>query len=68
MVQKTFRARAVCDKFGFSRSTLYQQIKDRRFPPPNARVGLRAVGWTEDLLDQEQARRGIPFRSDGRTA
>jgi predicted DNA-binding transcriptional regulator AlpA len=38
-------------------ATLYDQINKNEFPEPNVQVGLRAVGWTEDILEKEQARR-----------
>jgi predicted DNA-binding transcriptional regulator AlpA len=57
MVQKIFRPKKVCELFAIVKSTLYQQIKDGEFPPPNMQTGKRGKGWTEDLLDKEQARR-----------
>ena len=67
MVQKIFRPRKVCELFAIGKSTLYQQIKDGDFPPPNIQVGSRGNGWTEDLLEQEQARR-IAKRNSERAA
>lgn len=57
MVKRTFRPKAVCELFGFSKSTLHDQINKGKFPPPNVQIGDRAVGWTEDLLEEEQAKR-----------
>lgn len=57
MVHKTYRPREVRELFGFSHTTLYHQISKGRFPRPNIQIGERAVGWTEDILEKEQARR-----------
>jgi predicted DNA-binding transcriptional regulator AlpA len=54
---RTYRAKAVQELFGFSHATLYAQIAKGRFPRPNIQIGERAVGWTEDVLQAEQARR-----------
>ena len=36
---------------GLSRSTLYQWIREGRFPPP-VPLGRRAVGWDSAAIDQ----------------
>lgn len=50
--EKTVRTRIlrlteVKDITGLSRSTIYQYIKDGLFPP-QIKLGLRCVGWTEN--------------------
>jgi hypothetical protein len=45
--------------FPFSRATLYQMIKDGKFPSPDKRFGERISAWHVDvirpLLDPEEA-------------
>jgi prophage regulatory protein len=49
------RLPAVLEATGWSRSTLYQKVSDKRFPKP---VKLdpqgRAVGWFEDVVIAHQ--------------
>jgi prophage regulatory protein len=44
------RLPAVQRRTGLSRSSIYQQIKEGRFPAPVA-IGDRAVGWLEAEVD-----------------
>jgi len=49
-------------KIGLRHSQIYADIRAGTFPPP-VRIGRRAVGWREDLVDQwiaarEPVRRG----------
>lgn len=41
---------------GLSRSTIYHQIKDGKFPAP-VPIGDQAVGWPSDVIDQWLAAR-----------
>ena len=47
---KIIRKPAVINKTGFSRSTLYNRIKDGLFPPPIS-LGSRAVGFIANEVD-----------------
>ena len=50
MAKKVLRLPAVKDRTGLSRSTIYAQIKEGKFPKP-IRLGKRAVGWTDEDID-----------------
>lgn len=43
---RIIRLKEVISMTGLSRSTIYQYIKDGLFPP-QIKLGLRCVGWTE---------------------
>ncbi|MDF2179101.1 AlpA family phage regulatory protein [Aliiglaciecola sp. CAU 1673] len=43
------RQKEASDKFGLSKSTFYQRIKEGLLPPP-VQLGGRAVGWLEHEL------------------
>jgi prophage regulatory protein len=47
---RIIRLKEVLDKIGFSRATLYKQIKDGTFPA-QIPLGARAVGWLEHEVD-----------------
>ena len=47
---KIIRKPAVTNKTGFSKSTLYNRIKDGSFPPPIS-LGARAVGFIASEVD-----------------
>ncbi|MBA6350716.1 AlpA family transcriptional regulator [Colwellia sp. BRX9-1] len=47
---KIIRKPAVTNKTGFSKSTLYNRIKDGTFPPPIS-LGARAVGFIASEVD-----------------
>jgi prophage regulatory protein len=41
----------VFDRTGLSRSTVYQQVSEGRFPKPVS-LGARAVGWVESDIEE----------------
>ena len=50
------RRKAVEDKTGLSRSTIYAMMSDGKFPRPY-RIGRRAVAWKEsDLIEWLESR------------
>lgn len=50
-MQRTIkRIREVTQITGLSRSTIYKMIEEGRFPAP-LRLGSRAVGWTDEMID-----------------
>lgn len=52
------RCRAVCERFGISRSSLYAWISQGRFPAP-VHLGPRLVAWSIETLNAwEQSRAG----------
>ena len=57
MDDKLIRLDEVLDMCGISRSELYRQIADGRFPRP-VKVGLRAVRWR--LSEVEAWMSGLP--------
>ncbi|MDR2243798.1 MAG: AlpA family phage regulatory protein [Burkholderiales bacterium] len=50
MTDKIIRCREVCNRIGLSRTTLYELVRRKKFAPPQ-KIGLRAVGWRESLVD-----------------
>jgi len=48
---KILRLPDVITRTGLSRSTIYLQISDNRFPRPVS-LGARAVGWLESDIDR----------------
>ena len=46
MMNAILRLPAVKQKTGQSRSTIYDKIKQKKFPAP-VKIGERAVGWVE---------------------
>lgn len=57
MVEKRMlRLRAVTDRTGLSKATLYRLIKKGRFPEP-VRLTERAVRWPEEEIDEWLASR-----------
>lgn len=50
------RLHAVKSRTGKSRSAIYRDIAEGRFPRP-VKIGQRAVGWREDEIDQWAASR-----------
>ena len=52
---KMLRQRAVCELRGCSKTTLYKDIKEGRFPPP-VKLGPKISVWPEtDLINEQQA-------------
>jgi prophage regulatory protein len=49
--KKILRLPEVIDRTGNSRSTIYAQIKNQQFPPP-INLGVRAVGWLENEINE----------------
>ncbi len=49
--KRILRLPQVINKTGVPRSSIYANIKNRKFPPP-IRLGIRCVGWIEDEIDQ----------------
>ncbi len=47
---RILRQPAVADRTGLSRSSIYQRVKEGRFPAP-VTLGDRAVGWLESEID-----------------
>jgi len=69
MTHHILRLRAVKERTGLSRSTIYLRISDGNFPAPVS-LGGRAVGWIEAeiqgwLEDQILASRPQATRLDG---
>jgi prophage regulatory protein len=56
MAQKVFRRREVEKVTGLSRSTLYEEIAEGRFPKP-INIGTRAVAWLETEVEAWQKAR-----------
>lgn len=50
------RMRAVCERAGLSRSTIYALIQRGEFPQP-IRLSARASAWNADLVDAWQRER-----------
>jgi len=50
MATTILRLPAVKARTGLSRSTIYQRVTERTFPPP-VNLGARAVGWLETEVD-----------------
>jgi prophage regulatory protein len=48
---RLLRLGEVMTKTGLSRSTLYMMVNKSRFPAP-VNIGLRAVAWVDDEVDQ----------------
>ena len=50
MIDRLIRREEVQEMCGISRSELYRQVADGRFPRP-VRVGLRAVRWWQSEVE-----------------
>ena len=50
------RLPAVSEVTGLPRSTLYQYMKNSRFPKP-VKLGVRSVGWIKEEVDAWLAKR-----------
>lgn len=50
------RLPAVSEVTGLPRSTLYQYMKNNRFPKP-VKLGVRSVGWIKEEVDAWLAKR-----------
>lgn len=50
MMQTILRLPEVKARTGLSRSTVYQRVAERTFPPP-VNLGKRAVGWLASEID-----------------
>ena len=48
---RILRLKAVLDRSGLSRSTVYRKIDEGTFPP-QLRLSLNGVGWRESELNQ----------------
>lgn len=46
---RILRLRAVLDRTGLSRSTLYRKIQEGTFPK-QIRIGIRCAGWRESAV------------------
>jgi predicted DNA-binding transcriptional regulator AlpA len=51
MPRQIYRPPALCARLGISRSALYERIRQGNFPPANVQLGVKSVGWTEDIID-----------------
>ena len=49
MIKRIYRLPDVMNLTGLSRSSIYLRISTNEFPKP-IKIGLRAVGWTEDSI------------------
>ena len=49
--RRILRRAAVEARTGFKRAHIYSLMKDKKFPQ-RVRLGVRAVGWYEDEIDQ----------------
>ena len=68
MTQRILRLPEVKNKTGQSRSTIYERIRQGRFPPP-IQLGGRCVGWLEHEVDDWIAERIAQSRgADGGAA
>lgn len=45
------RPKQVMERLGLSRSTLYQYIKEGKFPAP-FRIGVRATAWRQEQIEE----------------
>lgn len=63
MTQRIIRLPEVKSKTGQSRSTIYDRIKQGKFPPP-IQLGGRCVGWLEHEVDEWIERRIALSRGD----
>lgn len=50
-MSRILRRRAVLEKTGLSKSTMYEQIEAGLFPKP-VQLSLRTVGWLEDEINE----------------
>ena len=64
MSHTVLRLPAVKSRTGLSRSSIYIRIADGTFPKPIA-LGVRAVGWLENEIDEWLAQRITLSRNDG---
>lgn len=53
-----WRSSMVMKKIGYGRSTLYQLVKDGRFPAP-IKLGARAVAWSSLEVEKWMAERMV---------
>ena len=51
MSEKLLRIPSLTEKTGLGKSTIYQMVKDGRFPK-QIKIGLRASGWLESEVDE----------------
>jgi len=51
MVRKLLRRRAVEDRSGLARSSIYEKVESGEFPRP-VKLGPRAVAWVEDEVTE----------------
>jgi prophage regulatory protein len=51
MSERILRFKATCVKVGYSRTALYEALKDGRFVKPR-QLGPRAIGFLESEVDQ----------------
>jgi len=67
---RLMRLREVLRLCGFSRATLYREIKLHTFPAP-VKLSARSVGWLQDdvmqWLDARVAQRGPAYRAHAQT-
>lgn len=68
MTDRILRRPEVQTRIGLSRSTIYEGIAQGQFPRP-IRIGRRAVGWPESIIDTWIAQRSneLPPLIPGRT-
>lgn len=59
---RILRLRAVLERSGLSRSTLYRKMQNATFPP-NVKISTRCAGWRESAL-AEWLRNPMFYRID----
>ncbi len=58
------RIRAVSERIGLSRSTIYRLVEANRFPQPS-QIGDRAIAWRSDEIESWMASRVRGSRKEG---
>ena len=53
--RRILRAKAVMDKMGWSRTTLWRRVRAGEFPAP-VKTGPNTNGWFDDEVDEAQAK------------
>ena len=51
MADRILRPKAVCERLGISRTTLWRKQKDGDMPPP-VRLGPNSIGWKESTVQE----------------
>jgi prophage regulatory protein len=67
MATTVLRLPEVMHRVGFSRSAIYKLVARKQFPKP-INIGVRAVAWREDEIEQWLTDRTSDSRSEGELA